>query len=401
MNKFPLSGWLLIMFILLLQTSTAQVLTYGVDDTYHRIWVTDTFDNEFRYIKKYDFGDGTDDNYYRDVYYHTYNKPGNYEVCLFINDTAYPDQIYVDTFCTTINIKGGRGGIKNPEHRLSFMWQYDSLYSNKVMFYSNDSDHSESDKYLLGDAATLSGDTVVYTYPNVNSTLFYNSAREIIDTSSSEFENLKVQMTRVIVRTSYNNDADCEAQFEILVDSTDSKRIALENISTGRNTSTMYQWSYGKPFIPSKTQDLESSERTPSTEYLDYGTYEVCLTIWDDTTHCIDNYCGEVNFDSTQFSLVPPKLEIFDFAQLQTAGVNEIQELELSIYPNPAQDQIFLNNAALIGENIEFYSLSGKTVLSETVPSSLTISLNQLSPGVYLVKVISGNKNYVSRLIIR
>jgi Secretion system C-terminal sorting domain len=72
----------------------------------------------------------------------------------------------------------------------------------------------------------------------------------------------------------------------------------------------------------------------------------------------------------------------------------------LAIYPNPATDRLTItNNTAL--DKVELYNILGQRQLS--APASgieAQIGLSTLTPGIYIVKVFSGDAQAVSRLII-
>ena len=69
-------------------------------------------------------------------------------------------------------------------------------------------------------------------------------------------------------------------------------------------------------------------------------------------------------------------------------GLDISASTELMVYPNPAQNQITISNMQE-GSSVNILSMDGKIVLS-SVYSKIDISL--LSPGKYLVELISGNQ---------
>jgi hypothetical protein len=83
-------------------------------------------------------------------------------------------------------------------------------------------------------------------------------------------------------------------------------------------------------------------------------------------------------------------------------GIIEATNLEISIYPNPAKDLIYVtlptdefNNTA-----IELYDAIGKLILVENVVSKTTlVSLNNLAKGIYTVRVISEKAHTTTRII--
>jgi hypothetical protein len=83
-------------------------------------------------------------------------------------------------------------------------------------------------------------------------------------------------------------------------------------------------------------------------------------------------------------------------------GIIESPNFDVSIYPNPAKDLIYVTLP--IGEfnkiTIELYDAIGKLILVENVVSTTTVvSLNNLSIGIYTLRVISENSNIVTKII--
>ena len=83
-------------------------------------------------------------------------------------------------------------------------------------------------------------------------------------------------------------------------------------------------------------------------------------------------------------------------------GIIETQNLEISIYPNPAKDLIYvtLPTEEFNNTTIELYDAIGKLILVENVVSKTTlVSLNNLAKGIYTVRVISEKSHTINRII--
>ena len=85
-----------------------------------------------------------------------------------------------------------------------------------------------------------------------------------------------------------------------------------------------------------------------------------------------------------------------------TLGIKDNGKLQISIYPNPANDIIYVTLPdASIDKNtcIEIYNAIGQLVLiQKTVSAKTSIKINSLAKGIYSVKVISNNKQMVNRI---
>ncbi|MCK5856475.1 MAG: choice-of-anchor J domain-containing protein [Bacteroidales bacterium] len=92
-----------------------------------------------------------------------------------------------------------------------------------------------------------------------------------------------------------------------------------------------------------------------------------------------------------------------------TAGMSDAERANLitAVYPNPAQDQVNINLNMEQSENVEvsIFNTVGQVVLSENHGSmngvnTLNIKLDNLSTGIYFVKIVVGDKVYTKPLQI-
>ncbi|MAP54312.1 T9SS type A sorting domain-containing protein [Altibacter sp.] len=86
-----------------------------------------------------------------------------------------------------------------------------------------------------------------------------------------------------------------------------------------------------------------------------------------------------------------------------TNGVLGIEDLDslykFIVYPNPAQDQLFIVNAE--NATIELYDMLGKLILTQSnITASETVSVSSLQNGTYFLKVTSENASKVEKIII-
>ncbi|MFA9220189.1 MAG: choice-of-anchor B family protein [Sediminibacterium sp.] len=89
------------------------------------------------------------------------------------------------------------------------------------------------------------------------------------------------------------------------------------------------------------------------------------------------NLCG---------SSVPSASEDFQWI---AAGVNEIAEREFVVYPNPAENEVFIQNFQSGKSLVSVYNATGQLVLSSTFnqPGVHTLSVGELSSGIYTIQV--------------
>jgi hypothetical protein len=71
------------------------------------------------------------------------------------------------------------------------------------------------------------------------------------------------------------------------------------------------------------------------------------------------------------------------------AGVNEIAERAFIVYPNPAENEVFIQNFQSGKSLVSVYNSTGQLVLSSTFnqPGVHTLSVSNLSSGIYTIQV--------------
>jgi hypothetical protein len=92
-----------------------------------------------------------------------------------------------------------------------------------------------------------------------------------------------------------------------------------------------------------------------------------------------------ISFKLLQFSGVNMGGFKYERSTDQTAGIEDIKNTPISIYPNPASDFLQLN-AVLHGKKVDVFNLAGVKMLTATVPSDGKILINELKAGTYILK---------------
>ena len=84
-----------------------------------------------------------------------------------------------------------------------------------------------------------------------------------------------------------------------------------------------------------------------------------------------------------------------------TLGLNNLNSLEMSVYPNPVDGNYVTIQTPINGaKEIEVFDILGKRVLNTNLISD-SLDISELNPGVYMVKVTIENQSKVSKLIIK
>lgn len=89
--------------------------------------------------------------------------------------------------------------------------------------------------------------------------------------------------------------------------------------------------------------------------------------------------------------------------QYEPTGINEINwRGEVSLYPNPAQQQLTINSSQLPISNLQVNNLLGETVLEQQGNNSGKAVLNvaDLADGVYILKIASGSSTYHTKFMV-
>jgi PKD repeat protein len=130
----------------------------------------------------------------------------------------------------------------------------------------------------FGDGTSGTGQYPVHTYSLVGS---YNVCLTISGDSCQD------TYCNWITVTNDSTNTSCQAYFYTYSDTTNGyldSTIYFANASTGTNNNTSYYWDFG--------DGTNSSLQNPTHTYPSYGTYTVCLSIWDSI--CQDSYCSTI-----------------------------------------------------------------------------------------------------------
>jgi PKD repeat protein len=158
-------------------------------------------------------------------------------------------------------------------------------------------------------------------------------------------------------------------------------------ISYNTTDSSLVQFKNNNKYASNWEWDFDDGNQAfvqnPEHKYTDVGTYNVTVTVTHDG--CTVSTTREVVVDKV----------------LSTSQFEENRKL--SIFPNPAKDEITiaLNSKTLVNPKIEIYSLEGKKVKEiYEFGSEVKISLTDFSKGVYLVKLFDNGKELSSEKIV-
>lgn len=73
---------------------------------------------------------------------------------------------------------------------------------------------------------------------------------------------------------------------------------------------------------------------------------------------------------------------------------------KFNIYPNPVKDVLSINGEVLKNATVNIYDVTGTLLLSNSISGTFSeINTSSLKPGVYLVKINTGNNEFVKQIV--
>ena len=114
----------------------------------------------------------------------------------------------------------------------------------------------------------------------------------------------------------------------------------------------------------------------------------------DISSWCVTN----IGSEPSEFSLNSPLIESYMpvWGTCPTASIDDQNQLDISIYPNPAIEKLFVQGLSN-PTKISVYNILGKLVFSKTTSSE--INVDNLQSGIYILKIVDNQKEIVRRFI--
>ena len=74
----------------------------------------------------------------------------------------------------------------------------------------------------------------------------------------------------------------------------------------------------------------------------------------------------------------------------------------ITIYPNPASDEVYIDFENLEIEKLDVYNILGETIYSNSIlKNNLKLNVNQWKNGVYIIKYTTHGKLMTKKLTIK
>jgi len=72
--------------------------------------------------------------------------------------------------------------------------------------------------------------------------------------------------------------------------------------------------------------------------------------------------------------------------------------IQISVYPNPANDILFLNGSTNF--TYQIFDISGKLIQASSIQNS-SIDISTIAPGIYSIKIIDTNGNMSTQKFVK
>ena len=114
----------------------------------------------------------------------------------------------------------------------------------------------------------------------------------------------------------------------------------------------------------------------------------------DISSWCVSNFVSEPTFFSRNSPLSESNEPVW--GTCPTASIDDQNQLDISIYPNPTSDIVYIegNYTQL---KVDVYDILGKQVMKESISNSIDIS--QLEKGIYILQLSDGVKLSTRKII--
>jgi PKD repeat protein len=320
------------------------------------------------------FGDGSTSQEQNPVY--TYTEDGIYEVTLRIATEEGCEASFTQHICI-----GNGTIIDGPECQAMFF--FEQATDIPLTFQFVDMSFGEVDSWLwdFGDGNSSTEQNPVHTYQE-EGTYLVTLTTVAGDCQSS---------MRLLLFTDesiwYSNE--CTALFLPII-IPDSNQVFFLNLSS--SDAVTYEWDFG--------DGNTSTDASASHQYQEGGIFEATLTITT-ADGCSSTFSVILNLDTEGFT-ANPTFQLLN----NTEEPMEKVELQLSVFPNPASDQL---NVLLETESAALYQLQligmdGKRYQQDARrlgkgAHSWPLNIGNLPAGMYLVRVQSDTGIHTTKVV--
>ena len=102
---------------------------------------------------------------------------------------------------------------------------------------------------------------------------------------------------------------------------------------------------------------------------------------------------GAIDSNFSQSSMVVDYVRVY---QNTTASTEDVFANKFSVYPNPSSDVLNIRTNETI-DKVELYNTIGQLIVAK---KTTNINVSSINTGVYILKIYSGNRSVIKKVII-
>lgn len=288
---------------------------------------------------------------------HAFPAAGSYNVCLYIDNGSG----CTDSTCSMINTATG------------------TCYAS---YYSAPDNSVGAPAYTYNFTNTSSGTGLTYIWSwgdgTGNSTAANPThtfpAAGTYNVCLTVFSSTTGCMDSFCVALNTNPSSACNANFYVFQDTAAGPHNYIGiNMSSGPASAYTFTWSWG--------DGTSSTGAFPSHTYATAGYYTICLTV--SGAGCVDSMCVYQYLNKTG-GMVNINIQA-------PSAVSTLSKNEASIYPNPADEELYIKGDARTHYSVEVYTVNGSKVMTTSTFGNKAIDIRNLPANLYMLKVVDEN----------
>lgn len=245
-----------------------------------------------------------------------------------------------------------------------------------------------------GNTTTTSTPTVTHTYSNNGN--YYVSVCPVDSCVAASYSCNAVSVT--VSNASNPPTLTCSASLNMWTDSLvgPGNYVYTYYYSPSNANPIQYNWYVWGTTYPSGTYTTSATGSSPMFN-LSPGTYSICLQI------VLLNQAGTDTCTAWACAFVSDSVNNISVYKLGTTGVESIKQYEsVSIYPNPARDNVYLKFTQNTNASIRIMDISGRIINEEQMSgNSKSINVSNLQNGIYYILIDNDKKQPIRKMIIK
>lgn len=233
---------------------------------------------------------------------------------------------------------------------VSAVWRYLRLTNPEINLYSSDGSHPSLEGSFAAACAFYS-----MIFKKDPTAITWNS-------SLTESTANKIKLATKLIVFDVLNNWDMTANFNFSVNDN-------QVFFTNAYQADTINWNFG--------DSNSSNQNNPTHYYNQTGDFEVTLSI---------SSCGRTHTVSKNVSIT-------------NLSINENDLWYIKLYPNPTHDKIHIQGLPNNNTSAIIYSILGEEIFTVKNVVNNYFSVSNLKYGVYFIKIISGNKSTIRKII--